>query len=356
MKKNKRKKINKNALILYTFALIILIFASIFTLIKSFTPKKEKEIKYSETSNVNYKVYLKENNFYEQDYLEGNMIYVASLIDKININFNYNFSIDETATMDFDYSIVGKLVVSDESGLNDYYKKTYTLVDTKTAKIENATNLLIQEAVDIKYNFYNDIVNEFRKTYGLNVDSRLEVYMLVTKRSKEDSPLLIDNINSYMSFTIPLSEKSVNVKMDYKDLAENSYVIVESDAVISNKFLFIISCILIFTSVGIGAKWVTIASKFINKKSKYDKYVNKILKEYDRLIAETNNLPPYDDYNIIAISKFSELVDVHDNINLPIMYYSVKEEKKSYFYILHHENIYLHTISDEYFGEKNEKK
>ena len=89
-------KIEKNTfykylLFFWTLVVFSLIFISIFTMIKSFTFEKEKAVNYSESSNINYKVYLKKNNFYENEYLEGNSIYVASLIDKIYINFDYVF-------------------------------------------------------------------------------------------------------------------------------------------------------------------------------------------------------------------------------------------------------------------------
>jgi len=58
-----------------------------------------------ESSNLDYKVYLKENDFYDTPYLTKDMAYIASLIDTINIDFNYLFSIDTISNMDFSYGI-----------------------------------------------------------------------------------------------------------------------------------------------------------------------------------------------------------------------------------------------------------
>jgi hypothetical protein len=60
----------------------------------------------SENSNVDYKVYLKENKFYEKDYLEKDNQYIASLINKIETKFrqtipyikNGNWWVDNTDT------------------------------------------------------------------------------------------------------------------------------------------------------------------------------------------------------------------------------------------------------------------
>lgn len=90
---------------------------------------------------------------------------------------------------------------------------------------------------------------------------------------------------------------------------------------------------------------IVIIKKFNKSTSKYDKYIAKILKEYDRLIAETSTMPSLDDYEVLIINSFNELVDVRDNLRLPIMFYSFKDSEKAYFYIIHENNLYLYEIS-----------
>ena len=80
------------------------------------------------------------------------------------------------------------------------------------------------------------------------------------------------------------------------------------------------------------------------KKNEYDKLLEKILKEYDRLVVETSTLPNLNKYNLMKITSFNELMDVRDNIRLPIMYYNVVAHQKCHFYIIHEENIYLYTL------------
>ena len=83
------------------------------------------------------------------------------------------------------------------------------------------------------------------------------------------------------------------------------------------------------------------------KKSEYDKQVAKILKEYDRLIAESQSLMSFDNKEIIQINKFTELLDIHDNLQLPIMYYTVEPHQSCYFYINHQDVIYLFQVNAE---------
>ena len=71
----------RTRLILDTIFLVLLICGLFYTFNRSFSITKSKVITYKEVSNVDYKVYLKDNNFYESSYLDKDMAYVASLVD-----------------------------------------------------------------------------------------------------------------------------------------------------------------------------------------------------------------------------------------------------------------------------------
>ena len=83
------------------FLVILLSFLTAFFLKRSFAILGEQNITYQENSNLDYKVYLKKNDFYENEYLDKNMVYVASLIDKIAVKFDYIFKIDKKSNIDF---------------------------------------------------------------------------------------------------------------------------------------------------------------------------------------------------------------------------------------------------------------
>ena len=95
-----------NARLSFNVALFFfLIIIGSFFLLKAFTFEDAKIVNYSEQSNLDYNVYLKENTFYDNEYLPKDMIYVASLIDKIKIDFNYNFIIEEIVDLNFEYEV-----------------------------------------------------------------------------------------------------------------------------------------------------------------------------------------------------------------------------------------------------------
>ena len=324
-------------LMFITFILLGLMFT-----FKAFEFTEKKVINYSERSNLDYKVYLKENDFYDEDYLDKNMVYVASLIDKVKINFDYNFISDETVDLNFDYKVMAKLLITDSNGNNTYFKKDYVLLENKKVMFENPKNKLIKDSIEIDYDYYNSVANKFKSSYGVNAVSNLLVYVFINKETVNKN-IVIDN-DSLMSVTIPLSENSVNITIDYKEIDNNSKLIDECSIIIDNVIYMIIAIIFLLFSLLFVIKVVKLLTILKTNKNIYDRYIGRLLSEYDRLIVETTTCPKMDDDNIIKISKFQELLDVRDNLKLPIMYYSVAKHQKCYFYIMHENKFYLNIV------------
>ena len=137
------------------------------------------KIKYNEKSNIDYKVYLKENNFYEKDYLEKDKVYIASLIDKILIDFKYDFDIEKESNIKFNYEVIAKLSINDEVTGSNYYEKEYKIVDKKEERITNTKIFNLEKQVDINYSYYNSLANTFKQQYGIDTISNLNVYMKI---------------------------------------------------------------------------------------------------------------------------------------------------------------------------------
>lgn len=337
------------------FAVLFLVAAVIFAL-NSFNLESEKLINYRETSNLDYKVYLKPNEFYEDEYLGKNMVYVAGLIDKINVDFNYVFEIDEETNIEYSYYVTGLLRITDESNTNVYFEKEYNLLRLKSHEIESQDRFQIKETIPIDYDEYNRLANDFKMSYGVDTTSSLVVTLKINKKNSDETKDIKLNDTSDMSITIPLSEKSINIKMDYQEVNGSKNLVSKSEVVMNNLVDLNIAIILGILFLIMLYRIIKLLSYLRVKKSNYDVYVNKLLSEYDRLIVETSNCPDFTGLNIIKIKKFQELLDVRDNLKMPVMYYVVAPHHKCYFYIKHDTTVYLTTIKAPDLEDNNEKK
>ena len=341
----KRKRII-DRLIFDIFAFLLLLVIGTLLLNKSLNFENEKVIKYNERSNLDYKVYLKPNEFYEEKYLGKDMLYVANLIDKLLIDFDYTFESEEKENIEFTYSIVAKLSIDNLVGTKSYFEKSYPLLENKNIKMNDTTGQSIKEQISVDYPYYNSLANSFKSQYGVETDSKLTVYMVINKKNADNSDFILDS-SSVMNVVVPLSERAVDISLDYKNINETSNIIKKKTMTIKDYLPLVLSAIFIILSLIMMIKGMRNIKALHGKKSEYDKQIAKILKEYDRLIAESSTLLSFENKEIISISKFTELLDIHDNLQLPIMYYEVEEHKLSYFYISHENMIYLLKISNE---------
>lgn len=327
-----------NSVLFISFLLIGVIF-----FLNSFDLKKERLIKFNENSKIDYKVYLLPNDFYETPYLEKNMVYVSSLIDKIHVDFDYIFYAMDELDMNFSYSIMADLIITNKIDNKELYRKNYVLLENQNLSMLNNNVQNIKEQIDIDYIYYNSIANKFRATYGVDSDSKLIVYLSINKKNDNKSHFEL-NENSKMSVTIPLSEKTVDVKLDYNEINDSSTLIKKDNTSIKNIFLFAFAIINLLFSIILLVLLIRKLCFLKTKKSNYDKQLHKYLNDYDRMIVETKTLVSFENKEIIKIDKFNELMDIHDNLQTPIIYYSVTNHHKSYFYINSNDIIYLFVL------------
>ena len=334
----------RTRLILDTIFLVLLICGLFYTFNRSFSITKSKVITYKEVSNVDYKVYLKDNNFYESSYLDKDMAYVASLIDKIKIKYNYNFVATENSNLDINYKVIAKLVIASQNNSKIFFEKEYDLSKEIIDEMVNKKEYIIDRDVIIDYDYYNNLANEFKSNYAVNANSRLDVYLQVNEKNKENNSYSLNNKRNVI-LSIPLSEQEINITLDDTNINESKKITLDKKFVI-NDITFIVYSVIIFILfiylLIILLKLIYLLTK--KNMSAYDRYIRRLLMGYDRIIINIKSVPDMRDYNVIEVESFQELVDVRDNTKEPINYHVIKEHVKSEFFVINDDNLYIYEV------------
>lgn len=331
-----------NRVFVYYFVFLLVIIATVLTGIIIFNVnRKDLVVNYDEEINTDYKVYLADNEFFTKNYLEHNRDYISEIIDLIVVNFKYNSKLK----LKHNYIYCSKITANLEILGNDSKKILYNKEDVlfERDNIKTNENLNISTDISVDYNKYNDIANSFKSAYGLDTESYLIVTMKIKKDSlNEDSKFSISS-DSDMYLTIPLSERAIDVELNFVDINRKSSMIVRERLVLKNTLYLVVAGFSIF--MGLYVMIMTMRKYRVPDNNKvYDAYIKKLLREYDRLIAESKTIISFEDKEVIKVNTFNELLDIHDNLTLPIMYYNVTSHVKSYFYIAHQNIVYLYTV------------
>ena len=348
LKDKANKKRMSNLLVLILFIVFILGGILIFTSIS-----KISTIGNRETGNVDYKVYLKDNDFYQDKYLGRGMQYIASLINTVNIRFDYENRYSNVVDYEYDYKIKAKILVTDKyDNSKILFVKEEVLQENKHGN-GSADSFSLNENIDIDYDKYNSYVTSFKETYSLDVDSNLIVTMSIANKGTYNEKIL-SNKTSDLTISIPLTKNTIDIAMNTNRVDSNVDIAID-ESMISNKVTFYLGIALSGLSI------LTILFIILSRDSKndiYKKEINRILKNYDRLII-TSSQPSIDESNyknIVRVMTIEELIDVTEISNEPIIYYEVVPNEKSYFIVLKQDTLYKLTITRANLEKQASKK
>lgn len=334
----------KTRLIINISGVVLFISLFLIFLIASISINEKSNINYKQASNLDYKVYLKPNNYYSEKYLDKNMQYIASLIDNVDVNFNYNFSANEEINYKYTYYVKSEVrVANSDDSTKVIYSKSDRVTEPVTLSKENSLGFDINQNIKVDYNKYNDQIKSFKSSYLINADSNLILSLCVGVEDQKGNKIKDINTNEVMSLNIPLTQQMINISMNYKETNNSNNAKIYKDFNISNKVLFALSILSLIGALIYAVLLVTFLRKTSTKKTIYDITLSKILREYDRVIVNSRK-PIAITGEIIELSSFNELLDVRDNLEKPIIFKEIHKGQKSVFVVKNGDETYRYVL------------
>ncbi len=340
MKKNSKKNIT------YIFLIIVLVFISIIFADKSYRLKKYESLSYKETIATSYRVYLDDDSYYNTPYLEEGMQYISNIIDYVDVTFSYINSFADSLTYNAETKAEAIVTIVDTDDNNKViYKNTEVIENTKK---DSDTSGTINKVKNFKIDYakYNKITNEFKTKYGISAKCNLRINYYVNYTGKYKG---LNNIsrNTVMYLYIPLSEQMINITKNAPAINNNSFDGTSSNT-LTNTILYVLAIICDLIALVFLFKVVSSKIAVSKETSKYDKFINKTLKQYDSYITEAEHETTNKE-NMVRISTFRELLDVRNNVNKTIVYIRI-DDNTSKFEIIDGNTLYYYVANREDFN------
>ena len=192
----------------------VLLLVLIFSTFMYYRSNETLYVNYNESSEIDYKVYLKENDFYEEEFLGEDQVYVASLIDNVAADFKYDLNISEEEKVKYNYKVEYSLEIIDNKTKVIIYNPIEEVINQETLESSATNKLKIREQISIDYSKYNRAASSFISTYDLkDVSSTLVVNMSINILSI-DGQSLEDTKSEYkVSLNVPLIDQKISIKM-----------------------------------------------------------------------------------------------------------------------------------------------
>lgn len=332
-------------------AIIILIILSSLNLIKYSHIKAKKvpiEYFYNIKQNVDYKTYLHENSFVEQEYLTKDDMLMADLIKNININLNYSYSGSKITPIRYDYNIVGSIngkYKLTEDGDSQLWSKEYQLLEKKEGMIQETTGLSLNEELNIDYAYYDKIVSDFRKELKISIDATFDVVMTVNVYGTENYENKLADTKT-MVVSIPLNKQVFKITSAYEPTTKNNITTSEQEKARIDTKKFVCGILLFLIGV---AMFIELFNKIFNikKKTPYNIKLTKILKDYGDIIVEVVSQTVQEGLNVVEVKNFNEMIDLEEELRIPIMFYEIEEDVKGEFTLIHNGLMYIYVLNNE---------
>ena len=150
-----------------------------------------------------------------------------------------------------------------------------------------------------------------------------------------------------MYLDIPLSEQMINITKNAPAINNSSFDGTSSNTA-TNTILYVLAIICDLIALVFLFKVVSNKIAVSKETSKYDKFINKTLKQYDSYITEAEHETTNKE-NMVRISTFRELLDVRNNINKTIVYIRI-DDNTSKFEIIDGNTLYYYVANREDFN------
>ena len=325
--KNRSKEITRRSVIA-----LILIAALVISGITANRLSQNTFVTYTETGTADYQVYLNNNEFYSEAYLDAEHAYVSALINEITATLGYDMKVNSSkASYAYSYFVDAKLEILDKDSGAPLFDPVYELIAEKTETASGKT-LSISEPVTIDYHKYNDLARRYVAEYDLSgTSSTLLVTLHVNVLS--DCPDYADaEQGSYnVELRIPLNKTTLKIT------TATTVPATESKVLACNNRGAVMFKLLTAALAAAAAVWCVMLVRYIlrtrDRHIDYARRVSKILSSYKSYIQRINNPFDVSGYQVLNVDTFPELLEIRDTLQMPILMYEDEDKTCSEFVI-----------------------
>jgi len=340
----KLSKTKKRA-VLITCILVIIILSSL--IIRELLTARYMEVEeiyysYKSTGSIDYKVYLKPNTMYDEDYLGKDRYYISKYIDRIEMNFKYNYSANEVAGLDTEYNVTAYLqgLHGDENEV--LWSKKFVLLPDKVVRLEDSTaeiNFSLPVSLDNYYSLKEVLFQESE----VNAPVVLNVVFNVHTVAQTKKGTVEDTVSPNLS--IPIGNTVIKIEGEPTATGENKISqIVKYKMPVNKGLIFFLTGLAFALLVFII---LVACSKTAEPPDEYEKSVAGIFREYSDRLAGMEHTVSNKFSVVINISSIDDMVKIADEIGQPVFYYKADSnaERKIEFFVFDNNRVYYMVIS-----------
>lgn len=349
MSRAKRKKIRKSTRTTYILILvIILIFSTsqcILLLKKDKTSYKKKEVyNYTNKFAYEYIVNLVKNKYIDETSLGmTQQAYVTDLIDNIKLNLNYSYIASSDSTINYKYSINGKLaaVYTRDGEEQKILEKNYKLLEERK-KSSEGKEINIAEVLSLDLQEQNKLIKDFEQNMNMSVDATYTITLDIETDTRIEGEDVKNKISP--KIIIDIGKKTTKIYGD-NNQEDTEYIMakVEEDTKPNTVYLMIYVICMAVSIIALRYLLRKTESTVIIK-NEYRQEINRILRLCQDKIVQVKSQPDIDIDKLIEVKDFGELVKLSEELYKPVLFWEDRDRSESWFIVMSNNTVYRHII------------
>ena len=330
-------KLTKNTrFFLYVLGGILCLVSAILLFINIRPHTRTEEVvvnSYNITTGASYRVHLKENNVFEEEFLEEGRVYPSAITDFINIDFKSELAMTNALSISGDY-IIQAVLEGYQTGKDEekvsVYEKIYPIIEGRV--IESVTSSAsINESLSIDRATYRNYAQEIENALGGETGKNFYVEL--------SGKYIVDGEEKPFSYRIDIpinNDKFYEIRK--AEPVEDSGDIKESN---------LVNVMPAFSSYAIFILLLFVAVRFFTAnmegKELEQKKLSELMRKYGSRMVCIENLPDISQKFEIRVKSITDLIELADEIREPVLYIEGEKElpKDGKIYILSKDYIYF---------------
>ena len=291
-------------------------------------------ISYKEYPNVDYKVFLLRNNFFDDQYLPSNKQYISDLADYVLFSGSINYNFSKKVKLEYDNKYFIKVQVKNNSTEKNIYELEQNICEEEAADIDIKGRVVsVPISCKIDYAEFNSVVKQLIEAYELkNIKSTIKFDIITNIKAAFFGYKKVYKKELKTSYTLSLGENTFEINGEANSLDTDNQFFVLSKSSKYNGFLrfsiiSLIGILFIINRALIIKAFIIIKNYFVTRLNKNGDY-KQILKKYsDQIITvETCRLNDY--RNKISVKSIEDLLEIKELLNKPLLLNNSKKEIK----------------------------
>ena len=289
---------------------------------------------------------------FEQGALQPGNAYISELVDNISTDFHYEFKVDSESDIEYTYYVEAMMEYKSNKEGTIISQQVDTLIKETTQEINNSKDLILNQNVNLDYDYYNKLAKEINEKY-VDINGNIYLKMHIAVNVKNDAFENAIKQKDVIEVKIPLLSTEVSASM-INSINNKDVYIEHKEADLNNGLTLFIGISLLILDTIFLLMTLSFVVKTTPKKSKYMK-----LKEANDIIWDykLNSLPIVDsegrleafvfrkDYESNKINP-NELLDAQKLLNKPIIYNEIVKNQKCIFIIVSENEVYRFVLKE----------